>query len=152
MVDHVPLPLLTHAYETTVALVLMGIALPVVSGGIARTSIHAEVPGWLALMWGWALLGGALLTLWGLFTFRPRLEWGGQLFLGYSLSFYAAAIALNTDWDRGGVSVLVFGGLGAVAFWRTFKVTSQSYVQHRLMEEARRAHVRSNVERRNRER
>lgn len=148
VVDAVPLPFLTHAYETAVAVVLCFIALPVVSGGVAATSIHAEVPGWMAVAWGCGLFAGAAMTLLGLFTHRPRLEWAGQLFLGYALTFYAAAITLNAPWDRGGVSVLVFGGLGVTAWWRAFKIASAPYVQYRLNREARAVHVQTAAARR----
>lgn len=143
LVDNVPLPFLTHAYEIAVALVLTAIALPVALAMVSPKSIHTLVPGWMAYGWGVFMVAGAIATVVGIFMPRPRLEWVGQIVLGYTLTFYSVALsayALKMDTsslETAGVPIAVFMALGAVAFWRAFKITSAPYVQHRLAREAR---------------
>lgn len=153
IVDRAPLPLLTHAHEVGLSIALLVIALPLLGGDPAPPSIHSQVPEAMATFWAWALVGGSVLTIWGLFANRPRVEWGGQLWLGYALTFYALALV----WGAGAAGFLasaVFGVLGLVSWWRAFKITSAAQVQHRLVQAARHAHETATVERtirRNRE-
>lgn len=149
IIDKVPLPLLTHAYEIGLAVILAVMAIPVVLGRSAPASIHSQMPHWMVLGWGWGLLLASTFTLLGVFLYRPRMEWSGQLWMGYTLGIYAAALAWNTqDLASAAVAVAVFAALALIGFWRSFKISSAPYLQHRLAREARDAHIKAVVARR----
>lgn len=147
VVDRVPLTMLTHAHEVGIAVALILVGFPYAMGGQPKPdSVHSQVPHFLAVGWSWSLLLGGTLTLVGLFANRPRAEWGGQLWLGYALTFYAGALIAKAGWS-GFLAASIFGVLGAVSWWRSFKITNQGYVQHRLVREARDAHEKAIAER-----
>jgi hypothetical protein len=144
VVDHAPLPLLTHAHEVFLAAAMVIIGGGLVFGDVRPGSVHSSVPAWLADAWGYGILAGGILTLLGMFGFRrwltpqPRMEWAGQLLLGYSCGFYTVAL-LHADFNSTAVAGLVFGGLALVSFWRSWKITSEPYIRHRLAREAAKA-------------
>lgn len=146
--DGVPLPFLTHAHELAIALVVLILGAPAIFGalpGQGQTGDPIDSRAWS--FWGLSLTASWALTFWGVFRARPRAEWTGQLIAGYGLAFWAAilwsAVGIANVWP----TVLVFGVLSAVSFWRAFKITSLSYIQHRLTQAARQAHVRATEER-----
>lgn len=136
LIGHAPLPLLTHAHEVGLSVALAIVAMPLLGGAKGPPSIHQQVTNWVAIGWAWCLLVSAILTIWGLFANRPRMEWAGQLFMGYGLTFYAAALAFGAGWDGFRAST-IFGILGLVSFWRAFKIVNATLVQARLAEAAR---------------
>jgi len=146
VVDRVPLALLTHAHEAAIAVTLLIVAFPLISGIQGTASIHEKVDPFIAGAWAWALLAGSFLTLWGLLAFRPRAEWSGQMILGYALTFYAFAIAWGAG-VQGLVTSSIFGILGVVSWWRSFKLTSQPYIQYRLNQAALAAYQQAEAER-----
>jgi hypothetical protein len=129
---------LTHAHEVGIAVALMFVAAPIVLGAVPPESIHAQTPGGLAAAWAWTLTLSGLATIWGLFRHRPRMEWAGQLFMGYGLTFYALALVAYTG-VNGFLASAIFGVLGLVSWWRSFKISSAPQVQHRLIRESRSA-------------
>lgn len=132
LIKHAPLPLLTHAYELVLAVVLCILAIPVLFGRIEPTSIHAAVQPWMAYTWAWFLLAGAILTAVGLFVPQyPRTEWSGQVILGMDLSLYAIAIA-TAGARGGGLAAAIFFALGALGFWRAYKVSHPDAVRERV--------------------
>lgn len=139
VVDHAPLPLLTNAHEVGISVALMLVALPLLGGAEGPPSIHQKVEPWMAIGWAWTLVASGFLTLWGLFGHRPRLEWAGQLFAGWGLSFYALALVLATG-RQGFLASAIFGVLGLVSWWRAWKITNAPLVQARLVKAARAAH------------
>jgi len=147
IVDAAPLAFLTHAHEAGIAVALLIVAAPLLGGGMfGPESVHSQVPAFMAVTWAWCLVAGAWLTIRGLVAFRPRMEWAGQITLGWALAFYALALA----WTLQPAALLagaVFGVLGVVSWWRSFKITSQPYVQYRLLREARAAHRQAELER-----
>lgn len=151
MVDHLPLPLLTHAYEVGLSVVFALLALPALDGRIASSSIHAAFPYWMAQAWAVALLVSAVGTLLGLFFHRPRLEWLGQNWMGWTLTVYGLAILIAArNKDSAVIVGAVFLTLGAIGFLRSFKVTSAPYIQYRLAKEAQEATIRATTARRRR--
>jgi hypothetical protein len=142
--DHAPLPLLTHAHEVFIAVAMVIIGGGLVFGDVRPGSVHSTVPEWLADAWAWSMLGGGILTLVGMFGVRPkgkpqpRLEWAGQLLLGYGCAFYTVAL-LHADFNQTAVAGLVFGGLSLVSFWRSWKITSEPFIRHRTAREAAKA-------------
>lgn len=139
VINHAPIPLLTHAHEVGISVALAVVALPLLGGADGPPSIHQQVYHWVAVGWAWALLASGFLTIVGLFTNRPRLEWAGQLFTGHSLTFYAFALVLGAGRD-GILASSIFGILGLVSYWRSFKITHAPLVQARLLSAARSAH------------
>jgi len=147
VVDKTPVTMLTHAYEVLVAtaLVIMGTGL--VLDLVNQSSVHRQVPGWMAEAWGWSLFLGSGLTLWGLFGMKPRTEWAGQMLTGWATFFYSLALATGVPLREGGVATAIFLAIALTAWWRAFKITSAAYIQHRLTLAAREAHVRARVHR-----
>lgn len=139
VIDRAPLPLLTNAHEAGIAVALMIVAVPLLSGEPPPPSVHHQVPGWIAAAWAWLLMASGFLTLWGLFTNRARMEWAGQNFMGHALTFYAVALVIRAGWD-GFLASSIFGVLGLVSWWRAYKITHAPMVQARLVREAREAH------------
>ena len=119
IVDHVPLPLLTHAHEAGIAVSMMLVSAPLLNGR-ARVpeSIHDQLPQAIAISWAWGMMAGSILTLVGLFFHRPRAEWAGQLILGHVLIFYVIALVANVG-VKGWVTSCVFLVIGLVSWWRT---------------------------------
>jgi len=146
VVDHVPIALLTHAHEAGIAVVLIIVSGPLLGGNATPETIYSQVPPWMSAFWAWGLMAGGVLTIYGLIAFRPRAEWAGQLILGYALTFYALALIVGGG-AKAFVASAVFGVLGLVSWWRSFKITSQAYVQHRLVLEAKAAHEQVELER-----
>lgn len=146
VIDHAPIPLLTHAHEVGISVVLVIVSAPLLGGASGPPSIHQQVYNWVAIGWAWALLIGAVLTLVGLFGSRPRMEWAGQLFMGHGLSFYALALVLGAGWE-GFLASSIFGILGLVSYWRSYKISHAPLVHYRLVQEARNAHEVAHVQR-----
>lgn len=142
LVDRAPLPLLTHAHEAFLAVAVFIIGGGLIVGDVRPGSVSSQVPGWINLGWAWALFAGSAFTLWGLFQDRPRMEWAGQMLLGWGSAFYSLALASAVPFSQGGVNVLIFAGLALVSWWRSFKITSIALIQQRLTDAAREAHVR----------
>jgi len=147
VVDRAPIPFLTQAHEVFLAVALLVIGTGLLVSPVAPQSVHSRVPFWMSNGWAFCLFAGSVLTLWGLFANRPRMEWGGQLLLGWGTFFYAVAILTGPPLSQGGVSGLVFLGVALVSWWRAFKITSMPFIQHRLTQAAREAHVRATEER-----
>lgn len=131
VVGHAPIPLLTHAHEVGISVVLAIVAAPLLGGAAGPPSIHQQVYNWVAIGWAWVLLVSAVLTIWGLFSNRTRLEWAGQLFMGHGLTFYAFALIFSAGWD-GLLASSIFGILGLVSWWRAFKITNAPLIAARL--------------------
>lgn len=148
VIDRAPIPLLTQAHEVFLAVALLIIGAGLAFGPVNPESVVSRVPEWMSQGWALTLFTGSVLTLWGLFGNRPRLEWGGQLLLGWGTFFYAVAILTGPPLAQGAVSGSVFLGVAFVSWWRSFKITSAPLLQYRLTRAAREAHVRATDERR----
>lgn len=147
VVDSVPLPALTHAHELAITGVLLVMGAPAMLGllpgqGTPEDPLH--FPMWE--MWGTSMVASALLTHWGIFHNRPRAEWAGQMLAGWGLFFWSIVLLALLGLESY-VTILVFLSLATVSWWRAFKITSAPYVQHRLTEAARLAHIRATEER-----
>lgn len=136
MVDHAPIPLLTHAHEVFLAVAVFFIGAGLLAGDVRPGSVSESVPDWINTGWAWFLFTGSCLTLWGLFQHRPRMEWAGQMLLGWGCFFYTWAIALNISLAQGGVVTVIFGGLSVVSWWRAWKITNAAPIQARLAVES----------------
>lgn len=142
VVDRAPVAMLTHAYEVLVALALVIVGFALVADFVNPESVHSQVPEWMADGWGWTLFIGSGLTLSGLFSTAPRREWAGQMLTGWGTFFYSLALC-GADVRGANLSATIFLAIALVAWWRAFKITSTPYIQHRLTQEARKAHVRA---------
>lgn len=151
IIDHAPIPLLTHAHELFLSGAVFLIGMALVFGDVAPGSVTSQVPAWQSNLWALTLFIGSGLTIWGLFGNRPRLEWSGQILLGYGCAFYAAALAIGIPLNQSGVVFAIYTGLSAVSFWRAFNITSAPLVQKRLTLAARHAHIRATMERQERD-
>jgi len=147
VVDRAPVALLTHAYEVLVAIALVLVGFGLVADLVEATSVHAQVPNWMAEGWGWSLFLGSALTLVGLFQNRPRMEWAGQMMNGWGTFFYSMALYTGFPLTQGGVVASIFLAIALTAWWRAFKISSAAYIQYRLTMAAREAHVRASIQR-----
>lgn len=138
LVDHAPVALLTHAHEVAVALVLLAMGVPAALGALPGQGATG-IPSWAWSLWSGAMIAGALGTIGGLFTARPRWEWTGQMLAGWGLALFAYRLAfLGLEYTY--PTVLTFTILASVSWWRAWKITGVALVQHRLTREAREAH------------
>lgn len=148
IVDRVPVPFLTSAHELFLGFACAVIGVAVVVQEARPGSITSQVPAWMVAFWGWSILLGGSTTWVGIFRPWPRIEWSGQLLIGYGCAFYSTAVGTALPFAQGAVVVVVFGGLAATSWWRSFKITSQPLVQARLNREAIKAGQRVHQERR----
>lgn len=146
-IDHAPPAFLTAPHELFIAVAMATIGIPLALGVVQPNSVHAQVPHWMAVVWSWGLLVGAVLTLFGLLGQRPRprVEWSGQMLLGWSTAFYSAALWSFGSLEVGGVAIAVFAGMAIVSWWQAFRITSAEAVKFRLAKLARQARERAAV-------
>lgn len=151
IVDAVPLPFLTRPHELAIALVLLVLGVPALMG-LLPSQEHPlnPVPFWVWRGWGATMTGASVATIVGVFTNRVRMEWSGQLLAGYGLVFFTGILVALAGFSQTYPTVLVFLILAVVSWWRCFKLSSASYIQHRLTQAARHAHVRVANEQRGR--
>lgn len=147
VVDGVPLPLLTHAHELAISLVILSMGVPAMLGIIPGQGTPADpLPFPMWEVWGGGMTASAVLTNWGIFRNRPRMEWSGQMLAGWGLFFWTWVLLVFLG-PGSFITLLVFLTMAFVSWWRAFKITSAPYIQHRLTEAAREAHVRATEER-----
>jgi hypothetical protein len=92
VVRHVPQSILLHPFELYLAGVCVLSGVPLLIGEPAPTSIEALLPPLLVRLWGFELLLGAGLVLFGLLRPRSRLERVGHTLLAPAAVVYGAAI------------------------------------------------------------
>lgn len=131
-INRVPLPLLTNSHELALAAVMALLGLALLVQEVRPGSVVSQVPQWMVTVWSVMLLAGGVTTVWGVFRSRLRIEWTGQVLIGWGCAFYSLAVSQYAGATEGGVVVAVFAMLSIVSHWRAFKLIMSPYVQARL--------------------
>lgn len=139
VIDAAPVGFLTRSHELAVSLLLAALGAPALLDLLPGQS-RAGIPLWEFQAWGGAMVLSGALTWWGVLRNRPRAEWGGQIIAGWALAYFVGILA-SLSFTATLPSIITFGLLAVVSWWRAFKITSAAFVQHRLIREARDAHM-----------